>query len=212
MALLRLFIAADISGEQREGVSLLMNALQKGIHFTNAHPAWVGVESLHITLKFLGNVESSTVDRISRALEPELRRFPAFRFSVQNLGIFPNPHRPQVLWIGMKQGAKGMRELQALVDRVLAPMGFKPEQRAFHPHLTLARIKSLRGAEAMMDIVNSHKHSDVGESDLTFLTLYESHLSTEGATYEVVRRWPLLDTGEPIPNEPELPNKGRLDT
>lgn len=200
MAQLRLFIAADLSDEQREGTALLISALQKGIHFTNAHPAWVAPETLHLTLKFLGDVESDAIDRISRALAPEIARFPAFRFNVQNLGVFPNPHRPQVLWVGMKLGASKMRELQGVVDRTLASIGFEPDQRAFHPHLTLARIKALRGVEAMMSVVNSHKQADVGEADLKHITLYESHLTPEGAHHKVLLRWPLMEAA-PLPTQ-----------
>ena len=189
MALLRLFIAADLSDEQRNGAALLISALQKGIQFTNAHPSWVKPEALHLTLKFLGSVDSALVDKISLALEPEIKRFPPFRFSIQNIGVFPNPRRPQVLWVGMKLGVKEMQELQSLVDRALRPLGFSPEQRAFHPHLTLARIRSLRGVEAMMDVIDSHKNADVGESELKEVTLYESHLDPAGAEHKVLRRW-----------------------
>jgi 2'-5' RNA ligase len=191
MAPLRLFIAADTSSEQKAAALELMEALRKGISFTKARPAWVKPEGLHLTLKFLGNVEAERVDEIVRAVEPAVLGVPVLRFELKGLGVFPSPHRPQVLWVGVGAGSKEMCGLAATVEQVLVRLGFAPEQRPFHPHLTLARMKSLSGAEAMMDVVHSHRRADLGAADLRHLTLYQSRLAPTGATYQALHHWPL---------------------
>jgi 2'-5' RNA ligase len=203
MTPLRLFIAADMSAEQQAAAEGLIEALKKGIAFTSAHPAWVRPEGLHLTLKFLGNVESARVKEICQAVQNRIVNARSFEFSMKGLGVFPNEHRPQVLWIGARRGETEMKALQAAVEAALEPLGFARESRPFHPHLTLARIKSMRGAQAMMDVVQSHRQADLGAAETKHLTLYQSHLNPDGARYEVLHRWPLMERPSLDVNKPQ---------
>ena len=193
MPVLRLFIATDISDEQRDATLALMENLRKGIQFTRAHPKWVGPESLHVTLKFLGGVEEERVDGIIQAVECKLLDRAPFEFSLKGLGVFPTEREPKVLWLGVDQGKRDLMELAQRLESALYPIGFAPELRAFHPHLTLARVKALSGAEAMMDVVNSHRRSAPdGSSRVDHVVLYRSELRPEGAVYTALHRWRLL--------------------
>ncbi|HUT24909.1 MAG TPA: RNA 2',3'-cyclic phosphodiesterase [Sumerlaeia bacterium] len=189
---LRLFIAADLSSEQRSAAAQLIENLRKGVQFTKAYPKWVKPEGMHLTLKFLGNVDSERVGEIVSAVDKAIAGAASFPFDLRGLGAFPSERQPKVLWVGAKKGAEDLGILASGIERALRPLGFPPEQRPFHAHLTLARIKSLRDVEAMMQVVRSHgKHSALGEAEVDRVTLYKSDLSPQGATYTALHRWPL---------------------
>lgn len=193
---LRLFVAADISEAQRTAVLELIESLRKGIQFTNAHPKWVRPEGLHLTLRFLGKVDSQRVEKIVHMVESGLVGSQSFEFDLKRLGVFPDARKPRVLWVGVKKGKRELTDLAGKVDRALVTLGFEAERRPFHPHLTLARIKSMRGAEAMMEVVHSHREAQPGTGRVDHLTLYQSDLSPGGAKYTVLHRWDLREEEE----------------
>jgi 2'-5' RNA ligase len=196
MPTLRLFIATEISDAQRKATLELMANLQKGIQFTRSHPKWVEPESLHLTLKFLGGVEQERVDAIVQAVEVKLLDRAPFKMSLRGLGTFPDERAPKVLWLGVDQGKRDLMELAQRIESALYPIGFTPDLRAFHPHLTLARIKSLSGIEAMMSVIESHRRAEPGgEARVESVSLYKSDLLSEGPAHTVLHRWPLLPVG-----------------
>ncbi|MBN1867259.1 RNA 2',3'-cyclic phosphodiesterase [Candidatus Sumerlaeota bacterium] len=191
MATLRLFIAAEIGYGQHSAVERLLNDLKKGVQFTPARPKWVNPAALHITLKFLGSVDESRIDSIAKAVDRALNGFSAFEFSLAGLGVFPDPRQPKVLWVGVKTGKRNLVELAENVERETTSLGFEPDRRPFSAHLTLARMSSQVGMGAMMGIVTSHRDCDLGASLMETVTLYQSTLASEGATYTALRRWTL---------------------
>ena len=192
MAMLRLFIAADISDAQRAATIELIDDLRKGIQFTKAHPTWVRPEGLHLTLKFLGNMDENHVAAIRKSVAGRLAGSAAFDCALGGLGVFPNARQPRVLWVGVRRGKRELAALAQKVETALAPLGFEPERRAFHAHLTLARIKALRGAEAMMDVVHGHREAEPGGvARVRHVTLYRSELQPEGAKYTALHHWAL---------------------
>ena len=196
MAKKRLFLAADISVAQREAVGLLAENLAKGVRFTRAHPKWVDVAGMHLTLKFLGDVEETRLKAICDAVGPAVAGIAPVQFDLAKLGVFPSQRAPKVLWIGVDHGRKQLKELAGAVETALARIGFQREQRGFFPHLTLARINAVRGASEMMDVVESHRWVELPETTLENVTLYESDLRPEGARYTVLHRWPLAVGGD----------------
>lgn len=202
MAILRLFIATEISDAQREATLALMDNLQKGFQFTRSHPQWVEPESLHLTLKFLGGVEQERVDAIVQAVECRLLDRSPFKMSLRGLGTFPDERAPKVLWLGVDQGKRDLMELSKRIESALYPIGFAADLRAFHPHLTLARIKSLSGIEAMMSVVESHRKAEPGgEARVDHISLYKSELLPKGPVHTVLHRWAFLPVGPGRANE-----------
>ncbi len=191
MGILRLFLAVDLVEEQQRRALDLIGRLQKGTLFTQSFPKWVDASQLHITMKFLGAVDAGRVPEIIRCVEAGIGSFPAFDLSVERLGVFPNPREPKVLWVGANQGKRQIVQLAARLDDALVRAGFEPEMREFHPHLTLARIKALRGASALMDVVESHRDASVGLGLVDHVTLYSSDLKPEGPEYLALHRWEL---------------------
>ena len=102
---------------------------------------WVRPEGIHITLKFMGDIPASTVQRVLESLPPVAAGFSPFELSISRLGVFPNPRRPRVLWASLDGGLEVLSELQLAVDEAVGRLGLPKEQRAFSPHLTLGRVR-----------------------------------------------------------------------
>jgi 2'-5' RNA ligase len=174
---IRSFVAVDLDAPVRRAVSDLQGALRR----TNADVRWVRPEGLHVTLKFLGAVDPARLERVHAALAADLRDQPALHVSVRGLGAFPTWRRPRVVWIGLH--GEGVAALAARIDATLAPLGFAPEQRAFTPHLTLARVNSPRGWPRLEEACKAHLDDDFGASDIGAVTIYRSTLQRGGAVY-----------------------------
>jgi 2'-5' RNA ligase len=144
-------------------------------------------ESIHLTLKFLGEIKEEEIEPIGARLRSVAAGTPPFHLSVKKLGVFPNEKFPRVLWIGIEQGREAVLTLQQKVEEGLVQLGFPPENRPFHPHLTLARIKSLRGTRELMDVVKSHENSEAGECPVDRVILFKSDLKPTGAVYTRMR-------------------------
>jgi len=102
---------------------------------------WVRPEGIHLTLKFMGDIQAEMAERILVALPPAAAQFPPFELSISGLGVFPNPRRPRVLWTGVHGDLETLAALQLAVDDAVGKLGLPKEQRSFNPHLTLGRVK-----------------------------------------------------------------------
>ncbi|MBM3333076.1 RNA 2',3'-cyclic phosphodiesterase [Candidatus Sumerlaeota bacterium] len=186
---IRCFLAVEISDEVRQAVARLTENLRKGVQFTRAYPSWVKAENQHFTVVFLGNQSLEQIEQIKAALNDLPQEIAPFAVEVGGLGAFPNERAPRVLWVGVRKGADGFADLYGKVVARLRPIGFEPEKRPYHPHLTLARIKALRGVAEMMDVVRSHRNTSCGEFAASALTLFRSQLHPDGAIYTPLARW-----------------------
>ncbi len=147
---------------------------------------WVGDDQLHLTLRFIGEVERPLADDVVAALARV--RFPAFELAVKGVGRFEQ-RNGGALWAGVEPRAP-VAELSAKVERACVAAGLAPERRAFHPHITLARWNR-RNAEAV--IAFERRHADLASSPFTVgeFILFESHLSRHGPHYKIVTAFPL---------------------
>jgi len=181
--MIRSFIALELSREIYKNLDQLIENLKKGVQFTPAKPNWVKPKSIHLTLKFLGNIEERKVEGIGEVLKKAACETHPFLIRIRGLGVFPHPRKPRVLWCGITKGEQQTQRLQKRIDRSLAPLGFEKEKRPFHPHLTLARIKTLRGSAALMNIIKTHENALVGECPINRIILFKSQLHPDGAIY-----------------------------
>lgn len=195
---IRCFLALDLSDEVRGALADLLERLQKGAMFSGAHPTWVRAESIHLTLHFLGNVALKTLEALKPELDGVAARIPCPRLEIRRLGCFPNDKAPKVLWIGVARPDPALLDLQRTLIPILEKAGLTPERgRPYHPHLTLARIKSMRGVRGLMDVVASHRAYDAGECRPGELILFKSELQPEGAVYTPLHRSPLTPPHDP---------------
>lgn len=138
MDLIRTFIALEMPAEIERELAKISADL-KGV-FIDLPLRWVVVPSIHLTLKFLGNIPESDVQKISAVIDRQAKSFPLIEMQLSGLGVFPDLRKPNVLWVGVDAGEE-LRHLQRAVEGDLQAMGYPAENRKFNPHLTIARVK-----------------------------------------------------------------------
>ena len=134
---IRAFIAIELPDE----IKVKLDQLEGQLKARRLNAKWVAPESIHLTLKFLGNISVDSVPNIQEVMEEAALGVPPFRIGVGGVGVFPNPQRVQVIWAGLNGDLDKLIELQKLVDTGLSKLGFVPESRPFTAHLTVARIR-----------------------------------------------------------------------
>lgn len=179
--MIRAFVAVELSSDIREKLSALQGQLKKVLPPMN----WVHPESIHLTLKFLGWVDSSRVSQLLSALELIGNRQNTFSLEIQRLGVFPSIKRPRILWVGVTGQTHIMQQLVLEIEATLESLGFPPEEKPYHPHLTLARIKrdnALVGAALIENKVLEAEQS-IGLMTVEKFLLFQSDVDAFGATY-----------------------------
>ena len=187
----RLFIAVDLSIPVVERLARLQHDLDEQIEERfdgDLRLRTVDAENIHITLKFLGDTEPALVpviiDVLRRLCEP---LFP-FQVECRQVGVFPKPTRPRIIWAGLdEQGAEVLGLLQKNIEQDLAAIGIDEDNRAFSPHVTVARVKT-RSPHSFEALLERYDGVSFGESFIKDMVLYESHLDQQGPRYEVVER------------------------
>lgn len=190
---MRLFIALDIDNSIRERLAKFMD----GVRGFAPDVRFVGAESFHITLKFLG--ETDKLESILKVLAPVTG--PQFPVEFRGYGFFPGAKNPRVFWAGIEAGPE-LGELARKIDEAVAPLGFEKEKGPYHPHLTLARNGSGRPQRMRGDSANprfahlQQKLSQLPEPEFGTMTarefhLYESKLMPRGAVYTKLRTFSL---------------------
>ena len=178
---MRLFVAVDLDDEVRREVGGVIARMRGSIVDSRvAGVSWVAPELLHLTLHFLGSVESVIAPRIAEAVAERID-LAAFRVTFEGLGTFPPRGRPTVIWLGVGQGRESLIELHAIIGARLKAVGVQLEARPFSPHLTLARVK-----EASGHFTAREGKWGLSPSLVDRLTLYESQLGRHGATHTKV--------------------------
>ena len=193
MEKIRSFIAIELPG----GLKLELTQLQARLKVDNQlRIKWVDPNGMHLTLKFLGNIEPKMIDPITEAMNEAAQKVPPFTLDVQQLGAFPNLKRVQVVWLGLGGEIDKIKQLNQFVEVNLARVGFAPEQRPFKPHLTLARL----GNEASPDerqrfgeLIASTRFETNQSIKVASINLMRSQLTREGAIYSRISSAELLE-------------------
>src|SRR5262245_7163886 len=148
---------------------------------------WVTPDHIHLTLKFLGNVPDESVTSLLQAMEQATQGQPAFPVRARALGCFPHPARPRVLWVGLNDPSQALGRLNERLMAALTPLGFPPEDRPFHPHLTLVRVQNMIPSSQLLSILKMYQNVDFGEFLVTRLHMIQSHLQRRGALHTILR-------------------------
>lgn len=147
----------------------------------------VSGEQMHLTYKFLGEIEEPQAPQILGALD-ELRSFGAFDVPVRDVGAFPDWHRLNVLWAGLDDPEKRLGAVAARVEKAVVGLGFPPEERAFRAHLTIARKRSSGSVEKAKDILTAARGRAFGTFHVGDVHLVRSTLTPDGPVYDSVGR------------------------
>jgi 2'-5' RNA ligase len=152
---------------------------------------WVTPDHIHLTLKFLGNVPDDSVTSLLQALAYAAQGQTVFPLRARALGCFPQPARARVLWVGLDDPRQVLGRLNERLMAALTPLGFPPEERPFHPHLTLARAQSGAPSRQLWPLLQKYHNRDFGEFLVTQLHLVQSELQRAGAQHTLLRSVPL---------------------
>lgn len=175
---MRCFIAIDVPEDIKEKISKLIENLDhktKGIK-------WVTPRNIHLTLKFLGEIEDKQVHLIRDRLEILSLRHSVFELSISDVGGFPNLKNPKVLWVGIHSSEKLINLYNDLED-IMYEIGFEKEDRKFSPHLTIARIKDRIDADLILKPFMEYKNYLFGKMKVSEIILMKSILKPSGAEY-----------------------------
>lgn len=187
---MRLFVALELP----VGVRRALGELVRRLASSGADVKWVGEENFHLTLKFLGEVEPARLPELGEALSRVAGETAPFRFTAAGTGAFPSVRRPRVIWVGVDRGRDELRELAGRVDGALAELGFPREDRPFTAHLTVGRVRSPRGGEALVELLSSTAFPE-REVAVEEMVLFQSVLGRGGPVYTALGRYPLGGAG-----------------
>jgi 2'-5' RNA ligase len=139
--------------------------------------AWVPAANLHVTLKFIGSIPEELVEGIALRLQRVAAKLPPFEARARGFGAFPSLTHPKVLWVGVE--GEPLVKLQRAVEDAMAELGIEKEERAFHPHLTVGRVKEHHGSAPLP----WSGDEDLGTSTVSEIVVYESRMHKSGSEY-----------------------------
>jgi RNA 2',3'-cyclic 3'-phosphodiesterase len=194
MDTIRTFIAVSVSAEVKQHAAELIQRLRA----SRADVKWVDPQNMHLTLKFLGDVLAAKTPEICQAVAEVAGGFAPLQVSFRGAGAFPNAQQPRTVWLGIHGGAPELTELAATIEEVLVDLGYPKEDRAFHPHLTLGRLRN--PSPALRDLtrfLGENAEFDAEATQVQEVTVFASHLGHSGPTYEPLGRARLGESGGP---------------
>jgi RNA 2',3'-cyclic 3'-phosphodiesterase len=180
---IRSFIAIELPSEVKSLLERIENSLKSG---DPSCAKWVSPESIHLTLKFLGNVSETKIEAVVQSLQKAAQNIPPFNLTIQGLGAFPNLKRPQVVWVGLAGDLVQLQTLQKQVEANVSPLGFPSEARPFTPHLTLARVRdyaSPQSQQSLGDLISRTQIEADYRVPVSSISLMKSQLTRAGAVY-----------------------------
>jgi 2'-5' RNA ligase len=191
MEQLRCFVAIELEEAIHQEIHRTQTLLKSAP--AGRHGRWVRPEGIHLTLKFLGDVPADQLDTIAQAIRVATAGVAPFRVSFGGLGCFPNTRFPRVIWIGVEDPEGTLLRLQKAVETNLSALGYPPERRAFHPHLTLARTRRVSKGEqaALGKLVERTQVDRLGDMLVREISLMRSELRPSGAVYTQLAAAPL---------------------
>jgi 2'-5' RNA ligase len=184
---LRMFVALSLSSSILAGIGKLIRTLQPDCEEVR----WVEPKSLHVTLKFLGDVPLNELPQLIRAVTQSTSQTDSFDLTLQGLGVFPNREAPKTLWIGCREGSEELGQLAGSVDEGLIPLGFPKEPRKFSPHLTIGRIKKQAQGSSLSPILDDNQNRLFGSCSVSEVQIFSSELTRSGPLYDELAAIPL---------------------
>lgn len=181
----RLFCAFELPEDLRRSIAKHSRKVREAV--PEAAASWSRPENIHLTVKFFGDVDQSRVSAVSAAAVRVVKDLTPIQIAVGKTGVFPGRSRPQVLWIGVEDQSSALLKLQQRLEDEFAREGFPKEDRAYRPHLTIARIRKPLNAGRLAQIHLATVFSNVAVT-LNELILFRSELSPKGSKYTALSR------------------------
>ena len=190
---LRLFIAIELPSNIIDG----LRNVQEELKDKSNKPSWAKPENIHLTLKFLGDIETNKIDSMVNILEGIAGKSFSFEISVKGVGTFPAAGTPRVIWVGIEEN-KDMLQLYNNIEEGLAALGFEKERRDFKPHLTIGRIKFLNDRAGLRRGLEKVAGLNLARFAVAGFALFKSTLTPEGAIHTRVKEYTLQTTDKKL--------------
>ncbi len=188
---IRAFVAVRLS----PGIDDAVAQFQARLRTLGGAISWTRPAAFHLTLRFLGNrVPLAKIEEMVEGLRTVAAEVAPFNVQARGAGAFPSANRPRVIWIGVANGE--LIRLAARVEALAVRSGFEPERRHFTPHLTIGRIRNPVQNPRMRKALEAAAELEFGSCAMDRMTLYRSHLSPHGATYEALAILPFTGAGD----------------
>ncbi len=179
----RTFIAISIPIEVQRTLGQLQEFLKEELPSVR----WTKVEGIHLTLKFLGEVENNILGSIEEVIREIAQTLPTFSLQVRGLDCFPLKGSPKVLWVGVEESTGTLRKLVSSLENIMESLSFPKEKRGFRPHLTLGRFrleqKRLIVPQRIKEALEKEKTNDLGKFEAREILMVKSVLSPQGPIY-----------------------------
>jgi 2'-5' RNA ligase len=180
---IRSFIAAELTAD----IKVKLDKLQKELKQSKLdYIKWVNPSGIHLTFKFLGNINVNDTEKIIQAIEAACKGFTKFSLEISGLGVFPNFKRPRVIWLGVSGQMEVLLRLQKQIDDKLELLGFPREKRPFSPHITLGRVRDSASSNERAEygnVIQNKKYNEKYSLLVDSIKLMRSQLMSTGAVY-----------------------------
>lgn len=180
----RLFIAFKLTDKQKHQLSDLQHKI--GSYLEGVR--WVRPESMHLTLKFFGEVGVESMGQIQIAMDRAAENFKPFIIKFGGCGVFPAVNKARVLWVGLKEGQAPLRELVDKLELNLSGYGFNRENRNYQPHLTIGRLRYQVHRNKVKRFLEEEIFFETSTADANEIILYESCLTKQGAIHTSIHK------------------------
>ncbi len=185
---IRTFLAFELPDDIKDRVIKVLKDAKK----TLSDIRWVKVGNIHLTVVFMGNIKEEDLPGIKKNISHVCSRYGAFHLSLSGAGVFPNKHKPNVLWLGLDGDTQRLSFFKSDLEKKFATYGIQQEKRRFKSHLTLGRFRKKIKVDLLLDQF-LNEYNDFGKDICEFsrLTLFKSDLTPSGAQYTRLESWPL---------------------
>jgi 2'-5' RNA ligase len=192
---MRTFIAIELPQEIKDSLSRIQAQLKS----SGADVKWVEPKNIHLTLKFLGEIDEKRLEKISAILEEVAKEKGTFALRIASCGAFPKINSPRVIWVGVDKGNRETEEIARGLEERIAKVGIPKEDRPFSSHITLGRTRSPTNRQSLAEVLNKLA-VDFAKENLEFkatkITLFKSTLTPKGPIYEVLKEASLKEPTE----------------
>ncbi|UCE95482.1 MAG: RNA 2',3'-cyclic phosphodiesterase [Candidatus Bathyarchaeota archaeon] len=179
---IRSFIAFDIDNKE---ILMQVAQAQDKLRETGANLKFVQPENIHITMRFLGNIQPSMIDRIYNEMKNVT--FSPFDVNIRGLGAFPSRKYARVVWAGITKGADELEVIFSQLEPRLRKLGFKPDLKGFRPHITIARVRTGRNKVELARFIREYANHEFGVLRVECLKLKQSILMLNGPLYSTLK-------------------------
>ncbi|MDP2913710.1 MAG: RNA 2',3'-cyclic phosphodiesterase [Candidatus Omnitrophota bacterium] len=178
---MRTFIAIELS----DGIRDTLAQMQSHLKYAGADVKWVDKGNIHLTLKFLGEIDENKCEKVKASLDEIAKGFKRFEIDLKGLGAFPSLDFPRVIWCGLDKGAKESVELAERIGEAMSKLAFKDEARPFTAHLTIGRVRSSKNKSALREKIEKliREPSAVSCQPINSIALFQSTLTPTGPIY-----------------------------